>query len=313
MNKRLLFSLDSASREDLNVHSYEFGDKGVGNSVAIVSGLRGDELMPLYVTSRLIEFLKRKEKKYPNFFNGHVAIIPSVNHYAFNIGERYWPLDKTAITRMFPGYEHGETAQRMAYWLFEALKNYDYGIRLSTGYRNVFQIPHIKLYETEFLKPQSVANASYFGLKYIHLTPPTPFDTVTIAYNWELWEVSSYVLHGGACGMIDNLEAERMINAILRFLSKTGVINYALTDEYYPIHIEDKNLVNLKTSRAGIFFPYIKTGDIVKEGQLLGVVHDSLEGDIIESIIAPFAGVVFAYMSGSLIFQNTTAVVLATK
>ncbi len=313
MKKNLLLRLDSASREDLKVHSYDFGDKNSGKKVAILSGLRGDELQSLFVTSRLIHFLKQQEEQNPNFLNGYISIIPSVNHYAFNIDERYWPLDKTAITRMFPGYADGETTQRIAHTLFENLKGYDFGIRLSTGYRNVFQIPHIKLYETDFLMPETKAYASYFGLKYIHTTPPSPFDTVTIGYNWELWGVHSYVFHGGACGAIDDLEALNMLNALIRFLSKIGVINYEMSEAYLPVQIQDTHLLKLKTSRAGIFFPYVKTGDVVNKGQLLGEIFDTLEGDVIERIVAPVTGVVFAYTHGSLIFQNAAAVILAKK
>lgn len=312
MTLKEIIRLESASRDDLVVDRYDFG-KEDGKKVAIVSGLRGDELMSLFVTSQLIAFLKQKEEKYPDFFNGLISIVPSVNHYAFNIDEKYFPLDKTSITRMFPGYDGGETTQRIAHKLFEAIKDYDYGIRISSGFRNVFQIPHIKLYETEFLKEETVNLAAEFGLKYIHIVPPVPFDTVTLAYNWELWGAKSFIMHGGACGALDGIEAERMINSILRFLSKSGIINYKLTDEYKSVYIKNEHIVNLKTSYAGIFFSYVKTGSIVKEGQNLGVIYDALNGSVLEYIIAPFSGVVFAYLHTSLIFENTTAVVLCAK
>lgn len=312
MTTKELIRLESASREDLVVNSYNFGKDG-GKKVAIVSGLRGDELMSLFVASQLINFLKTKEEKNPDFFNGLISVVPSVNHYGFNIHEKYWPIDKTSLTRMFPGYNEGETTQRIAYRLFEAIKDYDYGIRISTGFRNMFQIPHIKLYKTDFLKEETKNSAQNFGLKYVQLEEPAPFDTVTLAYNWELWGASSFVMHGGATGHIDELEARKMVNAILRFLYKEGIINYGITDEYSPIYIDHNDIINLKSAKAGIFFSHVKTGEIVKEGQNLGVVYDAMDGSILQNIVAPEDGVVFAYLHTSLIFENTAAVALAIK
>ena len=48
----------------------------------------------------MVDFFKIKlikKKKYQR----DVLIIPSINHYALNIGKRFWPLDNTDINMMF--------------------------------------------------------------------------------------------------------------------------------------------------------------------------------------------------------------------
>lgn len=48
-----------------------------------------------------------------------------------NIHKRFWPVDNTNVNRMFPGYDKGETTQRVAADIFEAVSSYEYGIQLA--------------------------------------------------------------------------------------------------------------------------------------------------------------------------------------
>lgn len=48
-----------------------------------------------------------------------------------NIHKRFWPVDNTDVNRMFSGYDKGETTQRIAADIFEAVSGYDYGIQLA--------------------------------------------------------------------------------------------------------------------------------------------------------------------------------------
>lgn len=72
----------------------------------------GDTILPLYCASTMVDFFKNKIEK--ENIKGNILIIPSINHYALNIGKRFWPLDNTDLNMMFPGYELGETTQRIA-------------------------------------------------------------------------------------------------------------------------------------------------------------------------------------------------------
>ena len=42
-----------------------------------------------------------------------IMVIPSINPNSMNIGKRFWGIDNTDINRMFPGYDQGETTQRI--------------------------------------------------------------------------------------------------------------------------------------------------------------------------------------------------------
>lgn len=77
-------------------------------------------------------------------------VISSVNPYSMNIGKRFWPTDNTDINRMFPGYDKGETTQRIAAGIFEAIQGYRFGIQLSSFYIPGNFTPHVRMMKTGF-------------------------------------------------------------------------------------------------------------------------------------------------------------------
>lgn len=47
-----------------------------------------------------------------------ILVIPAANAFSMNIHKRFWPVDNTDVNRMFPGYDKGETTQRIAAGIF---------------------------------------------------------------------------------------------------------------------------------------------------------------------------------------------------
>ncbi|MCG3674613.1 succinylglutamate desuccinylase/aspartoacylase family protein [Aliarcobacter butzleri] len=106
MEKIEILRIESLSREPLVIEGYLFkGTNPKASKVAIIGAMGGDSILPLYCASTLVDFFNNKIKK--EKIKGDIFIIPSINHYALNIGKRYWPLDNTDINMMFPGYEGG--------------------------------------------------------------------------------------------------------------------------------------------------------------------------------------------------------------
>ena len=121
MKKEVIYEIKSLYRDDFRVTGYEFGEGE--KSVCIVGNTRGNEIQQLYVCSQLVKRLKKKEQE-GKIKKGHkILVIPSVNTYSTNIQKRFWTTDNTDINRMFPGYDVGETTQRIASGVFEAAKH----------------------------------------------------------------------------------------------------------------------------------------------------------------------------------------------
>jgi predicted deacylase len=119
MKKELLFDLKSPYRSNFQIHGFRFGEGK--KTVAIVGAMRGDEVQQQFICSQLVKNLIEIEEE-GLIRKGHeILVIPSVNHYSMNINKRFWVMDNTDINRMFPGYDKGETTQRIAAALFDVI------------------------------------------------------------------------------------------------------------------------------------------------------------------------------------------------
>lgn len=70
---------------------------------------------------------------------------------------------KTDINRMLPGYDQGETTQRIAAALFQAVQGYKYGIHFASFYLPGNFVPHVRIMNTGY---RTVSLGNLFGLPY---------------------------------------------------------------------------------------------------------------------------------------------------
>ena len=307
MIRKTLFQLNSPSRDKLRVDSFHFQPKDKADphtSVAIVAGLNGHELAQMHAAAQLIQFLKNKAEEDPYFITGNILIVPAVNTFAFNMGERHWPLDKTDINAMFPGYHLGETTQRIAHHLFEHLKGYEWGIELEDRRDQYDCTPYVRLIDTSYADH---AAASYFGLQFAHLRDFHPSDAGSLQYNWAVWQTKTYGIVFGKKQQIETNTTHQILDALIRFLAKVGAIQTKIFDGYATNMVKQEAITLIPAHFAGIFEPRQSVGSFIKKGDLLGKIHDAQDGSIKEKIYAPTDGFVTCHYHYPLIYQNTIA------
>ena len=289
MRRETLFTIQSLYRDDLRVTGFRFG---TGEKAAcIVGALRGNEIQQMYVASQLVRVLGELEQA------GHIApdreilVVPSVNHFSMNIGKRFWSLDNTDINRMFPGYDQGETTQRIAAKLFEVVKNYRLGMQFASFYMPGDFLPHVKMMDLGYQEP-SLGCA--FGLPYVLLRNPRPYDTTTLNYNWQVWETQAFSVYITGTEEIDERSTRESVEAVLRFLSAQGIIreNRWGAGEHSRI-VTESGLVSVHTPAAGLYRRFYHPGDRVREGQVLCEIVHPLEGDVLARVTSPVDGRVF--------------------
>lgn len=303
-----IVTLESPNRAPLRIEGFLFGEENAkAPSVAIVGAMNGDQINQLYVASALVEYLRVKEEE--GKIIGKILVIPAVNAYALNMGERNWPLDKTDINTMFPGYDQGETTQRIAARLFETLKGYDYGIVLEGRRDQGMCLPYVKLIKSGYEDVESVKD---LGLGFVHYREHEPIETVMLQYNWQLWETKACSIVFGKNGAIDQDASDEVHTALVRFLSKRGMINFTIFEGSVSNIIDPHRITILKASRAGIFISTARCGAHVKKGETIGKIIDALSGEKLEKMISPCEGIVTCQYSHPLIFQNSIAFRIAS-
>ena len=307
MRRVKLFTIDALPyRQPIPVYGYRFGSRK--KTLAVMGAIRGDEVQQMYTAARLVRKLSELEKQGAFAPDLGVLVVPCAGQFSMNVSKRFWPLDNTDINRMFPGYGGGETTQRLADRIFTALQGYKWGAHLASFYLPGDFVPHVRVMDTGY---QSNEEGLDFGLPYLMIRKPHPYDTTTLNYNWQVWETRTFSIYSRTTDSIDEESAEMAADSVLyflakkgmlphklpegvqRFLSEKGMLGSALPEKSKTLILNEDNLVNIHNKAGGILIRYHHPADYVRMGNLLAEIIDPYTTEVKERICAPADGTLF--------------------
>ena len=289
MRIETIFEMKSPYRDDFRIDGYWFGSGE--KTVAIVGAMRGDEIQQQYICARIVEALKDAEYRDKIADDKSILVIPSCNPFSMNVSKRFWAMDGTDINRMFPGYDKGETTQRIAAAVFEYIKDFEYGMQMASFYMPGEFVPHVRMLKTGY---EDIATAQLFGMPFVTVREPLPFDTTLLNYNWQIWGAKAFSIYAGQTNYVEDSTSNLTIDSILRFLKKIHVLDVRVQNAgYESIVLDEEELVNIIARRAGIFYRMVGAGPHVKEGQVLARILDPYDCSVLEEVKAPVSGTVF--------------------
>lgn len=301
MTIQTIFRMSSPYRDDFRIRAYTFGHGE--KSLCIVGSMRGDEIQQQYVASRMVELLRNAEDEGRIADGVSISVIPSANPFSINIEKRFWALDGTDINRMFPGYDQGETTQRIAAGLFEFIKDFRYGIQLASYYLPGHFLPHVRMIHTGF---EEIEEAKLFGFPFISIRKPQPFDTVLLNYNWQIWETQAFSLYAGTTDTIDQVTAQQSIDGMMRSFEAKGMVSGCQASVGLESEIVDEDqFITVQAPHAGILADLMDAGHIVTQGETIARIIHPYEGTTVSTIKAPCDGMIFFARNKSITYQNT--------
>ncbi len=306
MERKILYELKGLYRDNFRVTGFSFGSGE--KTLCIIGNMRGNEYQQIFICSELVKWLTALEQE-GTLLPGHeILVIPSANPYSMNIEKRFWPTDNTDINRMFPGYALGETTQRIAGGIFEAVTGYRYGIQLASFYMPGDFAPHVRIMDTgrDYLD-----KARTFNLPYIVKRTPRPYDTTTLNFNWQIWGTDAFSLYSTTTEHIDVAGAGQIVQAIRDFMVSAEIIKENPVQPVEARVIRDGDLVSVRPYRAGFFRSEIQVGERVKRDQVLAVITDPYDGTVHEKLISPTDGSVFFVHSHPMTYANTAVIKIA--
>lgn len=308
MRKETIYKIPSLFRDDFRVEGYQFGTGK--KALCIVGSTRGNEYQQVYTCSQLVKRLKQLEKEGKLEEGKEILVIPCLNPCSMNIGKRFWPTDNTDINRMFPGYNLGETTQRIAAGVFDEISVYENGIQFASFYMPGRFCPHVRIMKTGY---ENVKKARQFGLPYIVLKVPKPYDTTTLNYNWQIWKTDAFSLYTTTTENIEEESAQMMIDGILRFMEANDLLKEDVSAEGVFPGMEsrvfsDRELVSVRPMKSGIYKSMTNVGERVRQGQKLAYILDACEGEIIEELTATVDGVIFHENDKPMVYANTALI-----
>lgn len=288
MNKVEVCRIKSPYRDDMIVNGYSFG-KGE-KSACIIGSMRGTEIQQTYICSKLVSKLKELEKNGNISSNKEIMIIPTVNQYALNTGRKFWGVEDEDINRAFPGRISGKTNERIAMQIMNSVKDYSFGIQFPSFYIDGEFMPHVRMMETGY---QNTSLANLFGLPFFMVRKPQPIDTTTLNYNWQNEMTAAFSVYSGYNETINDELAKQSVSAVLRFLTRMGIIRYDSMSGYISHVIEEESLKNVYSGKGGILHKLRNIGTEVHYGEVVAEVLDPFEGDVREQIMSPTDGIIF--------------------
>ncbi len=303
MKKITVYEIKGLYRDNFRVTGYEFG-KGK-KTLCIIGSMRGNEVQQLYCCSQLVKKFKQLEEEKRISSNTKILIIPCCNPYSMNIQKRFWPIDNTDINRMFPGYDLGETTQRIADGVFKAIQDYEYAIQFTSFYMPGDFVPHVRMMDEGY---SDVDTAKLFGLPYVVKRIVRPYDTATLNYNLQVWDTKAYSLFSTTTSRIDTKSAGQAVLSVLRFCGNLGMVKYHDKKSIESKIIEDKELVSVQTAKSGLFDAMVKAGDRIDEGTPIANIINPYDGETMETLYAPVSGTVFFIHSDPLTYANTSVI-----
>ncbi len=308
MKKEILYTMPSPYRDDFKIFGYRFGEGK--HTLAVVGALRGDEIQQQFTCASLIKRLSELEQEGALMPDHEILVIPSVNPFSMNIGKRFWSMDNTDINRMFPGYDKGETTQRIAASLFESVKDYKYGIQLASYYVPGEFVPHVRMLNTGY-HPEK--EAKYFGLPYVYVKDFTPYDTTLLNYNWQIWGVKAFSIYTGHTNKLVEEWVDSAVESLLRFMAGVELISSSTQPGFHSQVIFDGNLIAVKSVTSGILDKKCSAHERVKKGALIAQILDPYDASIKEEIFAPIDGVIFFNQENPLVIEGAKIVEIVKK
>ncbi len=254
-----------------------------GQTLLVTAGIHGGEYPSIEAAIRFGRELD------PTVVNGAVIVMSPVSLNAFHARQAFLvPEDGKNLNRVFPGKALGTVAERMAYTIMNAVAPHiSAWVDLHGGDIPEALIPLVGCATSDDaqLWEQSLAMAEAFGIPY--LMPLNSIMGTTVSAATALG-IPALLAEAGQLGILDEPNTELLLNGCRSLAQHLAIL--AGEAQSTTLHIFN-GWPWVRSAHSGCWYPTIKVGDIVKAGDLVGVVKDYF-GDVLGEYTAPADGLV---------------------
>jgi len=270
-----------------------------GPTLAITAGVHGSEYCAIVAAHKLARDLK------PSDLRGSVAIIPLVTRAAFEARTRWVnPVDGVNPNRAFPGKAEGSISYQIAHTVFnELISRADAYVDMHGGDLMESLAPHTLFNETGNPEVDKISEkmATSFGADYVWRILKEERGTGNAFTEAAFAGVPSMLSEVGEDGKLDPVYVKMQFDGILNVMKSLGILEGKPDQKKSPV-VSTRGKF-LLTKRGGVFYSYVKTGERIKENQLIGEIK-SLEGETLEEIRPPFDSVVLAIVNNPAVKKS---------
>ncbi|TLS36264.1 M14 family metallopeptidase [Pseudalkalibacillus caeni] len=267
-----------------------------GPKVLVLGGIHGCEYTSIDAALKVGAELIRSNVK------GQVVILPIANPASFYARSIYvHPRDGKNLNRMFPGKETGTDAERLAFQLNETVfKQVDYIIDLHGGDMIEALVPFTIYHVTEDKQvlEQSKEMASLFDIDFvIGSSGQVPGSTYGCAAEQG---TPAIIAEAGQQGILSGDNSVLLQEGVKNILRSLGMLDGEVkkTDSTY-LSVFDW----YRSDQKALWYPDVKIGDNVANGDLLGKLTDEF-GETVKEIHSNTNGTVLFLVTSLAINPN---------
>lgn len=268
-----------------------------GPTLFVIAGEHPNEYAGIEACIRLAKNLDPQE------ISGRLVIIPIINVPGFLTRSPYVnPIDHVNLFTIWPGKEkEASISYVMIYNLYHKLiKKADYLLDLHGGDICESMIPcvYAPIVGNERIDGENRKLAEVFaeaGFDYM-------VEWVSLKKEEELQELvillskqgkPSLIAEAGTEGKVEERDVIMLYDGVINVMKHLGMIRGEPIRRTKPrlVGKEGKNTF-VGSSRGGLFYSFVKVGDVVSKGDVLGEIRN-VWGETIEKIVAPHDGMIF--------------------
>ncbi|SHJ08892.1 hypothetical protein SAMN02745165_01538 [Malonomonas rubra DSM 5091] len=271
--------------------------KRPGPTIFVSAAVHGDEINGVEIIRRLLAGKSLRNLR------GTLLAVPVVNPFGFIQRSRYLP-DRRDLNRSFPGTAKGSLAGRLAHlFMNEVASRCDFGIDLHTGSNFRSNLPQIR---SSMDDPLTLELARAFGAP---IVVPSELREGSLREAVASLGKPVLVYEGGEALYFSEPVIRVGLRGIINVLRHVGMLPpVKRTKITEPIVTNRSSWI--RAMMSGLFSRRAKLGEMVKRGDLLGVLSDPL-GDDREEVYAPFRGVVIGQLNLPLAHEGDALIHLA--
>lgn len=263
-----------------------------GPTLFVSAALHGDEIIGVEIIRRLLRMPALETLR------GTLLAVPIVNTLAFLHQSRYLP-DRRDLNRSFPGSKTGSLAARLAsLFIHEVVDRADYGIDLHTGAIHRPNLPQIR---GDLANPETLRLCKAFGIPLLLNSEPTEGTlreyTTRRGIPMILYESAEALRFDEVCIRIG-------VQGVLNVFYELGMLESRRGQKRVPVEpVIAESSLWARSPASGVLRAQVALGDVIREGELLGVVGDPLSENEVP-VTSPATGVVIGRLNLPLVHEG---------
>lgn len=286
------------TRTDVSIPVHVVHGRSRGPVLLVCAAIHGDELNGIEIVRRVIN------SHWIGKLRGTLIAVPMVNVLGIIQRSRYLP-DRRDLNRCFPGSESGSLGARVAnLFVQEVLCKCHYAIDLHTGAIHRDNLPQVRVH----LDNQQAADMAHaFGVPVII---DAPIRDGSLRGAGDDLGIPIITYEGGEALRFDEPAIEAGVDGVRNVMLHLNMLPPRKRPKKSFDCFVAKSSSWARATAGGLFRTQITLGNVLEEGDLLGVISGPLGGDDIP-VTAPFAGIVIGITHLPLVNEGEALVHIA--